>query len=133
MALLTKHAIDFNGASREYEVWERNISRPAPQYWISYNAGKVFVSDEVPEQFRPFMVMHELYEFETYKGRPFQCVRALLKEMQLVSDDQFPAYVRFRKDVFSNLVGFLERHEPTSSFLPHAKESLGLLELWCSQ
>jgi hypothetical protein len=115
--------VEFDGKDREYDVVNRNIGSPCPQWFISYNNGVPFVSDEIPEEYRPHMVFHELYEFETLDPNdPESCIRALEKELERVPKDQINDYIPFRKGVFQSLVNFMNEHNP--DMLPKIQQSL---------
>ena len=104
--------IFFEGNARNYEVIDRNLEVPCPKYFISYNNGKPFISDEVPKQFRPPMVRHELYEFEKLNPEDDKsCLTALIQEIIAVPNPILNKYLKFRKEVFRELVDFHKKHK----------------------
>ncbi|MBT3535661.1 MAG: hypothetical protein HN478_17400, partial [Rhodospirillaceae bacterium] len=54
-----------------------------PKYWVMYDATeeKVLISDEVKEDYRKYMVFHELYEFEHNPDGAVRCLDALKEEL----------------------------------------------------
>ena len=121
---LETKTIEFQGNQRNYAVVDRDIGATAPKYFMSYNGGNPFISDEVPKEYREPMVFHELTEFELLKCTESKCLKSLKAELERVPEDMMQSYIIFRTEVFESLIGFLEQHEPSSTFIPEAKNSL---------
>tara|TARA_Y100000310_G_scaffold337228_1_gene423791 strand:- start:278 stop:673 length:396 start_codon:yes stop_codon:yes gene_type:complete len=120
-------SILFNGQERNYEVVDKNLNVPCPKYFISHNNGKPFISNEVPEKYRGYMVFHELYEFETRDPlTKDSCVISLKKELETVPENIKEDYIEFRKQVFEDLVTFLKKYD--KSILDKVSLSLDYLE-----
>ncbi|MEK6843862.1 MAG: hypothetical protein AABX83_00380 [Nanoarchaeota archaeon] len=130
MALITLEtkAIEFNEKQREFIVVDRNIGSPAPKYFISYNNGSPFISDEVPEDYRKPMVFHELTEFELLQNKTDKCLNALLAELKTIPKNKRKDYFEFRREVFENLISFLEEYQSNSSLIPEVRKSLNHLK-----
>lgn len=124
---LETRTIEFGGKQREYKVVDRNLDSPAPRYFISYGSGTPFISDEVPEDYREPMVLHELTEFELLTGEEDRCVKALDAELKIVPEEIKGDYVKFRRGVFESLIKYLEQYTPDSPFIPEARKSLDRL------
>lgn len=118
--------ITFNGKQRSYSVVDRNIT-PAPKYFISYNKGNPFISDEVPEEFRESMVFHELTEFELLQDKPDRCLQALKSELETVPKNKKEDYLKFRLEVFESLIDFLKKYDPNSKLIIEVNKSLKYL------
>jgi hypothetical protein len=126
MNVLKTKTIDFEGKAREYDVVDRNLGVDCPRWFIGYNNGRPFVSDEVPEGFMNYMVFHELQEFEKMPGGEDRCLTTLIEELKRVPEQELKEYVPFRREVFRSLVGYLQRHQqPLESA---ARKSLEHLE-----
>ena len=80
--VIDEQRLAFSGEDRTYDVVDRNLGVGEPRYFISYNNGRPFISDEVPEAFRAPMVFHELMEFESLKGQPDSCLNSLKAELE---------------------------------------------------
>lgn len=127
MEILETKIINFNGENREYDIVDRNIG-DAPKYFIGYGEGLPFISDEVPEEYREHMIFHELTEFENLKKQKNdKCLTALMFELERVPQEKRKEYIKFRRDTFRNLIEYLERKEPESSFIPETKKSFDYL------
>ena len=122
-------SVNFSGATREYDVVDRKaFENASPRYFIGYNQGRPFISEEVPEEFRPYMVIHELAEFEVLKGQTDSCLNALKTELGRVPCRHILAYLPFRRNVFSELIIYLEKNQPKSPLLAEVRKSLNHLE-----
>ena len=127
--------VEFEGQTREYDFlakdyWAKN-GKDAPRYWIMYNEGRPVISNEVKQDYRPNMVLHELYEFEHNPDEPVRCLDALKAELSRLPEGEMEYYVPFRRDVFRELVSYWERQderEQRNSILEGARESLSYLE-----
>jgi len=124
---LETRTMEFNGAQRQYHVVDRNIGQDAPQWFITYNNGLPFISDEVPENYREPMVFHEMMEFEPLKGQEGRCLKSLIAELETVPRTQKADYIQFRKKVFVSLLDYLKRKEPSSEMIQEATKSLEYL------
>jgi hypothetical protein len=129
--------VEFKGSEREYEVlshtyWTKQGINP-PKYWVMYDATeeKVLISDEVKEDYRKYMVFHELYEFEHNPDGAVRCLDALKEELDKLPEGEIEYYVPFRRDTFEELVAYWGRQnvgEPRDGILEEARESLSYLE-----
>lgn len=126
MNVLGEGHIEFEGEQRIYRIIRRDYEG-APRFFIGYNHGFPFISDEVPEKFREPMIFHELYEFEKLKDKSGRCVASLKEELKLLSPHDIREYIEFRKGVLEELKRYLRRNEPKSEFLPELKKSIEFL------
>ncbi len=129
--ILEERTIEFQGKQRNYQVTSRDVDSPAPPCFITYNNGTPIISEEVrannPRYEEP-MVVHELAEFEKYKGQKDPCLNALKLELERVDLKDLDDYVEFRLEVLKSLKDFLLEHTPDSEFLPELEKSIGLLK-----
>lgn len=125
--ILSTEKLRFQEGERTYHVADRDL-KGAPRFFITYNCGIPIISNEVPELYRPPMVIHELVEFEQLQGHPHCCVTALHEELRHVPPEGLSAYLPFRRDVFRELVSYLGERDPRSLLLPRVRESLDELE-----
>ena len=130
--------VEFQGETREYFVGERDLPTrmgvDAPRYWVNYNQEnrELWLSDEIPEEHRPRMALHELFEFESDSSGKTKCLDALKYELSRIPRLEQDAYIPFRKEVFQELVNYLTRlpedNKHRVQMLPEATESLRCLE-----
>ena len=125
--IIKTKTLKFGGEDRQYEVVDKNLGVDYPRWFIAYNKGIPFISDEVPEEYTEPMVFHELYEFEILPpDKVCRCLEALREELRTIPQENRGKYMEFRRRVFESLVEFLERNG--ESFLPEVRRSLEYLK-----
>jgi hypothetical protein len=90
------------------------------------------VSEAVEEAFKPLWAFHEYVEIvEPGADQKIKCVDALKQEIDasrviLASADQFPRYIKARKQFFENLINYVAERPAhyNQSLIPEFKESL---------
>lgn len=111
---------------RPYDVLDKDLDS-CPKFFISYNKGRPFISEEVPKEFRRHMVFHELYEFEVLDPtKEDSCLIALKEELSRVPKTDLTEYIRFKTQVFQELITFSEKHD--KSLLKKINKSLDYLK-----
>jgi len=126
MKIIKIETIEFNGEQREYDVVDRNL-KGAPRYFIAYHEGRPFISDEVPQNYRPPMVFHELTEFEKLVGTDSPCLNSLKAELKIVPEESRERYIKFRRAVFRELIEYLECNTQNREFISEVRKSLNYL------
>jgi len=67
------------------------------------------ISDSVKEDFRPYAVAHEVYEFRVLGiNTPDRCTKALEKELALIPETDKLEYTTMRRDFFRNLIPYVK-------------------------
>jgi hypothetical protein len=128
MEIIETKSVYFNGQIRKYDVVASDLGVPCPKFFIGYNSGRPFISEDVPRVWRPFMAYHELHEFENLNPKcEDSCVEALDEELRVVGQGIVPIYVPFRKQVFEHLVDYGIKHD--SSIVPKTRKSLEKLRM----
>jgi hypothetical protein len=123
----------FDGQIVEYDVISKDIPVKAPKWFIAYNRGHPFISDEVEKSdvrnYRKPMVLHEVMEFGRFQGRKRSCVKALKQELKVVDSREMRKYVGFRIGVFEELLKFLaeEDGDRSRALVPEVGRSLRYL------
>lgn len=100
------------GDECEYLIISRELE-PAPQFFASCIASRTlppFISDEVPVEYRDYVMAHEIYEGYYLHGRMNRCLRALDFELSRVPPDLLRGYLDFRSRSFTALAVFMEEH-----------------------
>lgn len=115
-------SVEFFGRERIYDIFSRDL-RGAPRFFIAYNRGNVILSEEIPEMYREFMVLHELQEFEELQGKKGRCLEALKFELKHVPREIRGEYVIFRRETFSELLTYFEKQDGGKDFIGEVRSS----------
>lgn len=131
LPIIGQEEIEFKETKRVYDIVERSLPG-APRFFVAYNSGRPFISEEVPEIYRPPMVFHELTEFENINpSNPEKCLYALKYELEYVKSLEyigFKEYKIFRKEVFKELISYQkERNAKATEFIRGIENSLEYL------
>ncbi len=94
------------GKTWTYAIIKRDLEN-APKGFLGFWEDKeLFISEEVPEEFREYQLRHELIEHLELTGKPRRCVEALMQEIDLVPDEIADAYIAYRRNFFTRLVEY---------------------------
>lgn len=107
-----------DGKEYVYHVLDRSLEPRLPGF-LGFSGGEhLFISEEVPEDFRPYMLTHEIREFTTLAGLPGRCCVALTFELAEVPPEIYVVYLSYRLQFFRNLVAYyVESDDPKVSDL----------------
>lgn len=131
--MVGEEKVVFRGTEYPYAILVREVNPYLPGFLGCFPDGDkqyFFISEEVPQEFREFQLVHEILEF-TELGRdvPGSCLKALMHELALVPEYMLKNYLPYRRDFFRNLVRYREMFpENRSTFDDNIKESLFYLE-----
>lgn len=132
---IAESSLDLEGRLIPFSVISKSLKETLEidlPYFISYNNGHPFISEEVPEYYRKPMIAHEFVEFTKYAGKENRCVDALKEELSyvplLVPEDKREGYIPFRLEVFNHLLKYLNVNEPNSPFIPEVQKSVNYLK-----
>ncbi|MBS3074062.1 hypothetical protein J4447_01260 [Candidatus Pacearchaeota archaeon] len=89
------------------------------------------VSEETPEEFRPYPILHEQLEL-SLQGRICPCLGALDYELRAVPEELKRRYLPFRRDFFRDLVKYAEEHNYKPIDIAGFRESFKHLDELCS-
>lgn len=96
--------------------------------FVGFPEGKnLFCSEEVPEDYREWILTHEIIEFTELKGQEGRCVSALKQELEKVPDEMKAEYIAYRKAFFERLVAYYESSDD-KAFKKEITASLEYLE-----
>ena len=123
--------IVFRGEGYPYAILAREANLELPGFLGCFPDGDkqyFFLSEDIPEEFREFQLVHEILEF-TELGRdvPGSCLKALMHELALVPEHMLKNYLPYRRDFFRVLVRY-NASQPESVFKNNISESLFYLE-----
>lgn len=102
---------------------------PRLRGFVGESEGYFFISDEVPEEYRPYFVYHEHLEFTAFKGEMGRCLAALKCELGLVPEYLQTEYLVYRRDFFEHLLTFLRlpENDTPAEFLAEIQASFDYL------
>ena len=110
------------GMIREYLIISHDLY-PSPKYFASCRPDREvppFISDDVPPEFRPYVMTHEIYEGYHLRDQPHRCLRALEFELGSVPATRIRPYLRFRLTMFEALLAFMKDPEHGPGYPPDA-------------
>lgn len=98
----------FSGIVYTAHLLSAQLEPNLPNFVGFPNQTFLFASDEIPKEYLPFMLTHEIREFTKYKDQTDRCLKSLLDELENIPDDINIDYIAFRYEFFKRLVIFYE-------------------------
>lgn len=107
-----------DGEEHEYHVLLRHFEPKLPGF-LGFTKGTfLFVSEDVPSAFVPFVLGHEVREFTTLANQAGRCLTALQRELaELPNGSLRHRYIVWRRDFFERLRVYLILREETATEL----------------
>ncbi len=103
--------ITYGDQTVPYTILKKELQPKLPGF-LGYPKGEhLFISEEVPEEYRTPQLVHEIVEFTTLKGKRGRCVEALLHELAVVPEEIRQAYLEYRTRFFERLVAYSKDSE----------------------
>lgn len=126
--VLSRGTVTVDGEEHEYHVLLRHLEPELPGFLGFSNGTFLFVSEDVPSAFVPFVLGHEVREFTTLAGQPGRCLTALQRELEEVPASLKHQYIAWRRDFFERLVAYYrQRGEANTEFFREISKSLAYL------
>lgn len=102
------------GVSYPYVLINQPPADMAPAFCVGRDeeSGVYFISVDVPEEYRYFILAHEMFEFGHLKQVPGSCQRALFYELSCINPDR--EYVKFRFGQLQGLLAWMQVQHPES-------------------
>ena len=110
------------GQIYEYLVISCDL-RPSPKFFAACRADRQvppFVSDDVPWEYRAYVMSHEIYGGYYLADQPHCCLRALTYELGRVPATKIKSYLPFRLQTFDSLLAFMQDPEHWTGYPPDA-------------
>ncbi|GEM_PF-3210558 len=101
--------VSIYGQPHQFLILSRRLE-PAPRYFVAYDHRLCLlpiISDEVPPEWQPPIIAHEIYERDFLGRRPHRCSRAFEHELSHVPADRLAAYLQFRVISLEQLMNFV--------------------------
>lgn len=93
------------------------------------NTELFYISENVPNRFRKYMMYHEYYEYKILApDTSDRCLDALKKELSMIPNKIYISYVRFRAAQFANLADFNRKIGADECFVLNLEKSVQFLE-----
>ena len=98
--------VEYEGQRIPYTVLNKDLEPNLPGF-LGYPDGEnLFISEEVPEEYRLPQLIHEIVEFTKLKDKKGRCVEALKHELSFVPGKIWEEYLEYRTDFFARLVEY---------------------------
>lgn len=130
LAKVDAGTIDIDGTTHNYYVLSRELEPLLPGF-VGFTGNQfLFISEDVPVEYRPYILAHEVREFTQRAGQRGRCRATLEQELEEVPDDIRVEYTRYRRDRFEDLVAYYaDNQDPNmQGFKAELEGSLALLE-----
>jgi len=94
-----------------FTVLKKELEPSLPGF-LGFSKGKhLFISEEVPEDFRIPQLCHEIVEFVELKGKEGRCLESLKRELETVREEIKKEYIHYRRMFFERLVAYYQDSE----------------------
>ena len=101
-----KNEVEFEGQKIPYTILRKEVEPKLPGF-LGFPEGKfLFISEEVPEEFRNPQLVHEIIEFTELKGKKGRCLESMKRELEIVPDDIKKEYIEYRRNFFGRLIEY---------------------------
>ncbi len=98
--------ISHGGKRFSYSILRKEFELKLPGF-VGFPQGHLFISEEVPENYRKPILIHEWLEFTQFAGQKGRCVKALERELDFApKGDGCMAYLKYRELFFERLIEF---------------------------
>ena len=123
-------SVEYRGKRYPYTVTPRSMAdtedgNSLPLHVGFLNKEHLFISEAIPETYRPYVLRHELREFLLLEGQPGRCRASLVAELSEVPWPIYDEYVAFRDRFFSELISYYAGNPP--NFMAELHGSLDYL------
>lgn len=93
----------------QYHLLHRDLQPTLPGF-VGFSRGEfLFASDEIPEDYLPHILRHEVREFKTMAGISGRCLAILKRELGELPEPIRAEYLKYRLGFFRKLVEFYSR------------------------
>jgi len=98
--------VEYKGQTIPYTILKKELAPKLPGFLGFPKGENLFISEEVPEQFRLPQLVHEIIEFTELVGQKGRCLEALKRELSIVPEKIKQEYIEYRRDFFARLVEY---------------------------
>lgn len=109
---ISREEIEYKGEKFPYSIFKKEAKLELPGFLGHVEGHRhFFISEEVPENFKKYQLIHEVIEYTELNGKIGRCVEALNQEIALVPEDIKQEYLKYRRDFFARLVEYYKNYE----------------------
>jgi hypothetical protein len=98
--------VEHEGRKILYTIVDKSLEPKLPGFMGYLDGEHLFISEEVPDEFRIPQLVHEIIEFTELKDQKGRCLEALKRELKIVPDNIKPAYLKYRTIFFEKLIEY---------------------------
>ncbi len=114
--VLRRGSMEFSGKNYYYHILAKNLE-PNLEGFVGFPQGEyLFCSEDVPEEYRRFILGHEIGEFTELAKQPGRCLTSLKLELAEVPEEILSKYIAYRKSFFARLVDYYKDKKVTDEF-----------------
>ena len=126
--------ISHGGKRISYSIISKDFEPRLPGF-VGFPEGHLFISEDVPKDYRKSMLIHEWLEFTEFAGQKGRCVKSLKRELDFAPKGaERMVYLKYRKLFFERLIEFYrDSNEASDEFKTEIQGSYELLKKLIAQ
>lgn len=98
--------VNYLGRKIPFTIIKKELAPTLPGFLGYFNGEHLFISEEVPEEYRMPQLVHEIIEFTELKDKKGRCLEALKRELSIVPEEIKQSYLEYRKKFFAKLIEY---------------------------
>ncbi len=124
----------YNGERISYSIISKDFEPRFPGF-VGFPEGHLFISEEVPKDYRKPILIHEFVEFTEFAGQVDRCRRAVVRELfHAPKGEEYSRYLEYRKTFFERLIEFYrDSNDVSDEFKMEIQGSYELLKKLIAQ
>ncbi len=104
--------VEHDGLMFSYAILKKDLEPNLPGF-LGFYEGFLFISEDVPYQFRAPQLLHEIWEFTRYAKIKGSCAKATKQELEYAKNNMkqylYLSYLRYRIVFFKRLIKYYKR------------------------
>ena len=105
--------VEHGGLMFSYAILKKDLEPNLPGFLGFIDGGFLFISENVPSQFRDPQLIHEILEFNKFKEQKGRCAMATKEELGYarfsMNHNLYLSYIRYRIVFFKRLIKYYKR------------------------
>ncbi len=126
--------ISYRGERFSYSILRKEFELRLPGF-VGFPEGHLFISEDVPKDYRKPILIHEFVEFTEFAGQVDRCRRAVVRELfHAPKGEEYSRYLEYRKTFFERLIEFYrDSNDVSDEFKTEIQGSYKLLKQLVAQ